>query len=101
MLDHEVCKAVAVDQDDFLGDGIGIISGGAGEVTGGDEDAFIGLFSGEGPDEALDFFAANVGACLVALCLDVDDVEPKGVFVDDAVDAFVIRFLRDSRTVSI
>lgn len=92
MFDHEFGEAGAVDEDDFLGDAAGVVEGGRDEGAGGDEDAFAGLLTGEGSDEALDFLAAD--AALPALGLDVDNVEAEAVFIDDAVDAFVAGLFR-------
>jgi len=93
VLDHEVGEAGAVDEDEFLGDAFGVVEGVLDESAGGDEDAFVGLLAGEGSDEALDLAAAD--GALPALGLDVDDVEAEAVFVDDAVDAFVVGFFGD------
>lgn len=94
MLDHECGEAGAIDEDDFLGDGGGVVDGTLAEAAGGDEDALVRLLAGEGTDEALDLRAAN--GVLPALGLDVDDIEAEAVFIDDAVNAFVIRLLGDA-----
>lgn len=93
VFDHQVGEPLAVDQDHFLVEAGGVLLGVFVEAAGGDEDAFGGFLAGERADEVLDLGAADV--VLPALGLDVDDVEAEAVFVDDAVDAFVVGLLGD------
>lgn len=83
MGDHEIGETLAIDEDHFLGNGCGVVGGGAGKVTGGDEDAFVRLFASEGADEALDFLPANVGAGLVAFGLDDGQLEVSASFISE------------------
>jgi hypothetical protein len=83
VLDHELCEALAVDEDDFVLHAARVIEGAFVEVA-GDEDAFVGMLPGQRADEALDGLAPD--GALPALGLDVDDIQPEAVFVDDAVD---------------
>lgn len=93
VFDHEVGEASTVDEDDLLADGVGVIDGILDKMARRDEDAFIGLLSGEGSDETLDFLSTDVA--LPAFGLHIDYIESETIFVDHPIDAFVVRLLGD------
>lgn len=48
MFDHEFSQALAVDEDDFVLNALGILDGCLLKIAGGDEDAFWGGSNGHG-----------------------------------------------------
>ena len=87
MVKHQPRKHAAIDEDDFRVNPGSEILGFAREARCRNKYALLGSLPLQGTGKPL-----NVGSAdgpFVPLCLKVDNIEAKGVFFDDAVDAFI------------
>lgn len=62
------------------------------EITRLDEDALVRMFADQSTHETLDLCPAYRG--LPALRLHIDHIQPQPVLIDDVVNAFIPRYLR-------
>lgn len=86
MADHQPGHPVTIDQHDPGRDLVGVALSVRVEPAGRDEDALTGLVAGQCSHERLDRGSADNVVGGVALGLDVDAAQSKGVPVDNAVD---------------
>jgi len=110
VVDHQFGEALAVDEDDLLGDLVDELAGTGGsraerdrlpsgcpkgerggvhQLGRGDEDAFVRLVGGEGTDEFAERPDAHIA--FPALGLHIDGIQAEVVFIDHVVDAAVAR----------
>jgi hypothetical protein len=67
---------------------LGVCLGCVGKIARGDEYSFVCLLPCQRANEALDFLPPD--CVLPTLRLDIHDIKPKTILVDDAVYTFVI-----------
>jgi hypothetical protein len=63
---HQARQLVAIDENDLLGESLGIADGGIGDVAGCDEDPLVsGMLAIQRPYKSLDFFfSGSLAACV-------------------------------------
>ena len=94
MVDHQIRKLVAVDENDLLAlDSFHVVNGVLREGGGRQDDALPGSDVIHAADEALD--DGSTHWTIPPLCLDANHVQPELVLLDHAIDAAVTRLARD------
>src|SRR5262245_1636862 len=86
-VDHELRKALPINQNQLRIDVFDIGDRFGRERAGRNEDSLFGSFTVKRADESLDFRTPD--GAVPSLGLKIDDVETQPILADDPVDAFV------------
>ena len=88
VLDHQIGEAGPVNQDYLLRDQMRVFRRRGRKIARRDKDSLIRLLAGESTDETLNLLSTD--GVLPSLRLDVNHIETKSIFVNDAVNSLVV-----------
>jgi hypothetical protein len=88
MQNHQLCQALAVNEDYSLRNAVRVLLGSAAEPARGNEYSAVGLCAVKCSDKSLDVGAFH-GTIRIPLGLDVDSVQAEHVLSNDTIDASV------------
>ena len=91
MLDHEVCQASPIEEDDTLRQVLNEVARLGAEGGSGDKDAFARAEPDKAAHKSLHIRPTDGIPGRVALGLNVDAIEPQPIFIDHAINAPITR----------